>query len=74
MMIVRHPDFRDSIAVDERIKRISSELGLSFSDYEEHEEFYVDVARAAGLEAWDVDRLLFWFTDDVLEGFAETRR
>jgi hypothetical protein len=32
-MDVYHPDFRESIAIDERIKAISSALGLSFRNY-----------------------------------------
>jgi hypothetical protein len=69
MMDVYHPEFRDSIAVDSRIQRISRELGLSFQSYETEEAFYCRVASQAGLNAWEVDRLLYWFTDEVLEAF-----
>ncbi len=65
MMDVYHEDFRDSIAIDIRIKAISTALGLTFSSYEDHEQFYLDVAAEAGLNGWELDRLLFNFRDDV---------
>jgi hypothetical protein len=81
MMDVYHEDFRDSIALDVRIKAISEALGLSFSSYAEHERFYLDVAREAGLNGWELDRLLFNFRPEVearlgvsLEGPGRTMR
>jgi len=65
MMDVYHPDFRDSIALDVRIKAISEALGLCFASYAEHERFYLDVAREAGLNGWELDRLLFNFRPEV---------
>ncbi len=65
MMDVYHEDFRDSIAIDARIKAISAELGLTFASYEEHEAFYLDVAREAGLNGWELDRLLFNFRPEI---------
>jgi endonuclease III len=41
MMDVYHEDFRNSIALDVRIKAISDSLGLSFSSYADHESFYL---------------------------------
>lgn len=61
MMDVYHEDFRDSIALDVRILAISKKLELSFSSYTEHEKFYLDVAREAELNGWELDRLLFNF-------------
>jgi cystathionine gamma-synthase len=58
-MDVYHPDFRDAIAVDERIKRVTEALGYSFKNYPEHERFYQEIAREANLEGWEVDRLLY---------------
>jgi hypothetical protein len=58
-MDVYHPDFRNAIAVDERIKRITEALGYSFKSYAEHERFYQEIAREANLEGWEVDRLLY---------------
>lgn len=66
MMDVYHEDFRDSIAVDVRIKRISDAWGLSFPSYEEHENFYLSVATDAGLNGWELDRLMFNFTNEFL--------
>ena len=67
MMDVYHKEFRDSIALDVRIKSISRDLGLTFSDsdYTEHEGFYLDVAHSVGLNGWELDRLLFNFGDEV---------
>ncbi|MDY6817004.1 MAG: hypothetical protein SV598_14340 [Pseudomonadota bacterium] len=68
MMDVYHEDFRDSIAVDARIKSVSDWLGLSFPSYSEHEDFYLGVAEQADLNGWELDRLLYNFLDDVLSG------
>jgi hypothetical protein len=65
MMDVYHEDFRESIAIDTRIKSISQALGLTFTSYLEHEAFYLDVAREAGINGWELDRLLFNFRRDV---------
>jgi hypothetical protein len=73
LMDVHHPDFRDSIAIDSRIKRLSETLALNFDSYAEHEQFYLDVAHEAGLTGWDIDRLLFNFMGEVLEGLRKVR-
>jgi hypothetical protein len=65
MMDVYHEDFRDSIALDVRIKAISDALGLSFPSYDEHEAFYLRVAKEARLNGWELDRLLFNFRPEV---------
>lgn len=66
MMDIYHVEFRNSIAVDERIKRITAELGLSFSDYESHEQFYLSVAKDVELEGWELDRLMFRCVDEII--------
>jgi thermostable 8-oxoguanine DNA glycosylase len=73
-MDVYHPDFRDAIAVDERIKRVTEALGYSFNNYDEHEQFYKDIAREAGLQGWELDRLLYNHRDEFLTsvGMDET--
>jgi hypothetical protein len=71
MMDVYHPDFRNSIAVDARIKKITRTLGLTFRTYEEEEKFYLDVAERAGLKGWDLDRIMYRFRDSVIEGLQE---
>ena len=70
-MDVYHPDFHHAIAVDERIKRVSEAIGCTFSNYTSHEQFYLDVARDAGLQGWELDRLLYNFRDIFLEGLQE---
>ncbi len=59
LMDVYHPDFRDSIAIDARIKDISKLLGIAFPNYHLHEQFYLDAAHDAGLNGWELDRLMF---------------
>jgi hypothetical protein len=68
LMDVYHPDFRESIAVDARINGLSKMLELEFDNYAGHEQFYLDVANEAGLSGWELDRLLFNFREEVLEG------
>jgi hypothetical protein len=63
-MDVYHPEFRNSIAVDERIKNITKRLGLRFRTYEEEETFYLDAAKRAGLDGWELDRMMYGFYDD----------
>jgi endonuclease III len=66
MMDVYHEDFRNSIAIDARIKDVSKTLGLSFNTYFEQEQFYLSVAKAAGLNGWELDRLIFNFKEEFL--------
>ncbi len=64
MMDVYHEDFRNSIAIDTRIEAISSALGVSFSNYDDHEQFYLEVAQMAGINGWELDRLLYNFRSE----------
>jgi hypothetical protein len=66
MMDVYHEDFRHSIAIDARIKSLSQRWGLSFSSYSEHEAFYLSVAADAGINGWELDRLMFNFQSEFL--------
>jgi hypothetical protein len=66
MMDVHHEDFRNSIAIDSRIKELSQSWGLSFGTYAEHEAFYLSAATDAGISGWELDRLLFNFTSEFL--------
>ena len=65
-MDVYHPDFYDAIAVDERIKKITGALGYTFTAYADHERFYQELALEAGLQPWELDRLLYHFNDHIL--------
>jgi len=69
MMDVYHPEFRECIAIDTRIQSISTCIGLAFTNaqYEDHERFYLALAKQAKLEGWELDRLLFNFTNDIIE-------
>jgi len=66
MMDIYHPEFRDSIAIDQRIKKVSRTLGLRFGSYEEEEQFYRGVARQAGVNSWELDRMLYGFRDQII--------
>lgn len=67
MMDVYHEDFRDSIAVDVRIKNVSEAFGLIFSSYSTHESFYLSVAADAGLNGWELDRLMYNFQEEFIQ-------
>lgn len=60
-MDIYDKDFRQSIAIDERIKKIASALGQSFksSEYRTLECYFLDIAEEAGLDGWDLDRLFY---------------
>jgi hypothetical protein len=69
MMDVYHPYFRDSIAVDARIKSILSELGIETSNYKAQEEFLLGAANLAGLNGWELDRLMYGYLNEFLVEF-----
>lgn len=68
MMDLYHDDFRQSIAIDARVKQVSRGLGVNISDYGKHEEYYLQVAGEAGLEGWELDRILWGFLPEVMQG------
>ena len=65
-MDIYHPDFYDNIAIDDRIKQITEAMGYSFSNYHEHEQFFLGVAKEANIQGWELDRLLYHYKDDFL--------
>ncbi len=67
MMDVHHPNFLNSIAVDSRIEVISKKLELDLASYEDKENFYLGAAKLAGIDGWDLDRLMFNFQGEFLE-------
>jgi hypothetical protein len=71
MMDVYHPEFRNCIAVDQRVKNLSRLLELKFANYDEEEHFYLDIASRAGLTGWVLDRILYWFLKDVIAGLQD---
>lgn len=60
-----HPDFQDTIALDTRIRGISDELSVEFDSYEEHEQFHISVAERLDMTAWELDRILYRYTDEI---------
>jgi len=71
MMDVYHPDFWESIAVDTRVQHVLDALELPFRGYGEKEEFLLEVAHEAGLNGWQLDRLIYNFNDAVLDALNE---
>jgi hypothetical protein len=65
-----HPDFYDSMAIDLRIKKITKALGCSLKTYEEEERFYQGIAKEADLQGWELDRLLYNYTDHFKSAIA----
>lgn len=72
-MDLYHPEFRDFIAVDDRIEDVLEEAGypLEEREYEEHEEFLRSVAAELDMEPWALDRTLYSFKEDVCDCLQE---
>ena len=73
LMDAHHREFRDSIAYDERLKKVAEALGLKFARYEDAKFSFLDVARSAGLNGWELDRLLYNATEQILARIADPR-
>jgi hypothetical protein len=74
MMDAYHPDFHSSIAVDQRIKRISKELRLPARTYADYLSFYRKVAAEAGVQPWELDRVLYKCKADIVETLARKHK
>lgn len=70
-MDIYHPDFRDTIAIDDRVQTISELLGVEFDGYNEHEEFYQSIAEDLNLEPWELDRLMYNFKAELESRISE---
>ncbi|HXB67022.1 MAG TPA: hypothetical protein VNY05_02195 [Candidatus Acidoferrales bacterium] len=66
MMDAYHPDFHNSIAFDVRLKKVAAALGMTFVNYESAEQFFLGAAARVGINGWELDRLLYNYTNDVL--------
>jgi hypothetical protein len=75
-MDIYDPAFRDTVAVDERLKKVARALGFTGTGYRQAEAFYCAIARDAVLEPWELDRLLYNFTDHFVGvvGYSEAER
>jgi hypothetical protein len=40
---------------------------MEFEDYDDHENYYLDIAKDAEVSGWELDRLLYNHTNEVLE-------
>ncbi|MDD4163529.1 MAG: hypothetical protein PHW87_13720 [Methanothrix sp.] len=72
MMDCYHPFFHEKIALDSRIRSISRELGLNLKKYSDHEKFYLNIAKEAGIEGWELDRLIFGHRDEFLNALRSS--
>jgi hypothetical protein len=61
-----HPEFYDTIAIDQRIKKKTEALGYSLTNYAEHDRFYQHVAKETSLQGSGLDRLLYNHRDEFL--------
>lgn len=66
MMDVYHEDFRDTIAIDSRIKNILSSWSYKNKDYEETELFLLQIAKESNLNGWELDRLMYNFEKEFI--------
>lgn len=78
MMDVYHPEFRDGIALDVRVNKFLTALQLTFhgstaEKYRETEDFFVSAAHEAGLNGWQLDRMLFNHTKCLLAALEATK-
>jgi len=64
------PDFVDSIAIDTRLQKIYDGLGISTNNYSDAEQTMLGVARKAELTGWELDRLLFHFSEHFYEAIG----
>jgi hypothetical protein len=71
LMDVYHPDFRDSIALDIRVRKVTQALNLKFKKYEDEEGFFLSAATCAGINGWEIDRVLYRFTKDILSALSQ---
>lgn len=70
-MDVYDVDFRSSIALDVRLEKVVSLLGIDGLSYEDKEEYLQEIAVEAGVEPWELDRLCYHFTSDVLSALSQ---
>ena len=61
-----HPEFYDTIAIDQRIKKETEALGYSLTNYAEHDRFYQDVAKETSLQGAGLGRLPYNHRDEFL--------
>ncbi len=73
MMDVYHKEFRNSIAIDARIKSLTQAWGLSFTSYAEHESFLLSAAAEVGLNGWELDRLMFNYLGEFTKRVPEPK-
>ena len=62
--------FVDTVAIDSRLKKIACAIGFVGKRYCESEAMFQAVAKDAGLQAWELDRLLYGFTEHYSHAIA----
>ncbi len=72
MMDLADPRFSHKIAIDHRIKKVLRLLAIQGS-YLEQEQYLLDLIsdiNMEGLDGWSLDRLMYWYTDEILEALS----
>jgi hypothetical protein len=71
MMDIYHPNFRkDFFAIDSRLEALLPILGYAGQrNYLSMERFLLDLSREVGLNAWDLDRLLYSKHSEIKQQF-----
>ncbi len=71
MMDAYAPDFRESVAIDSRLKKVGEAVGVDYGgNYREAEQFFLEAAHEAGLSGWELDRTIYHCTNEVLDALG----
>jgi hypothetical protein len=57
---------KSKAAGGEVVKKVADALGMTIANHESAEEFFLGAAARVGINGWELDRLLYNFTKDVL--------
>jgi hypothetical protein len=66
-------DFQETIAIDSRIGAILKAIGVQGA-YDQQESGLREVAREAGLQPWELDRILYWYYREACEALGIQKR
>lgn len=69
LMDIYHPLLKNSFALDIRLNSICEVLGISELSYEDQETELRKIAETLGINAWELDRLMYNGSKDILETY-----
>lgn len=73
MMDLADPRFSNKIAIDHRIKKVLNTMNVQ-GNYHSQEEFFLSLVteiNKEGLNGWALDRLMYWYTDEILKALKQ---